>query len=507
MAKKVLVIFASFIISVVIVFLLPSTTKSFDGLGDINNNSLVEQRIIDYSESKKMNYKIYDSGKLIGVVNNKEYLFSLINSYEVNVDFEYDKRAIGLTENIYCIEELSNLIYDDVDNEIFKYLTDNKCLGIETTCVEFSTSEGIFERIYVLNEDDFKNAENQFILNFISQESLNRINQGEAIESPTTFGSVETGISIKEKVTITKGIAPLDEILSDENKVYEFLCYGRNEERQYYTTKPGDTLAGVGYYFNNMSAKQIMLLNPGIIKDENQIIDAGTVLNVTYYSSPLTITVSKERLTQELIFPDPLVYIEDSSLPIGQFQVDVPESNGLKNVLYNEIWMNGVRQDKLATKVNEIIVKDPVRGRTLIGAGSVIPTETYGSGNWRWPVANPSITCDYTCYAGHGGVDFYNLYNPWDYAHAVDSGVVTDTGWTDIGGYYARVDHGNGYSTYYGHFSSPATVIVGQSVSAGDILGPIGMTGNATGPHVHFAMYYDNALINPCSVLDCQLLY
>ena len=109
--------------------------------------------------------------------------------------------------------------------------------------------------------------------------------------------------------------------------------------------------------------------------------------------------------------------------------------------------------------------------------------------------------------AGHGGVDFYNLYKPWDYVLAIDSGVVIDTGWTGIGGYYARVDHNNGYITYYGHFSSPAYVEVGQSVTAGEILGPIGMTGNATGPHVHLAMYENGILINPCSVLNCSILY
>lgn len=505
MAKKIAVILFSLVLSIVIVVFIPAVTKTSVEIGAIDNESLVYQKIVDYTDKKILNYKVYDSGKLVGVVNNKEYFYSLINSYQVNVDFDYNKRTIGLTENIYCIEELSNLIYEDVDDNIFKYLTDNKCLGIETTCVEFSTNEGIFEKIYVLNEDDFINAENQFISNFISPESLAKINQGETIESPTSFGSVETGVSIKEKVTMTKRVAPLGEILSDQNKIYEFLCYGRNEERQYYTTKAGDTLNGVGYYFNNMSAKQIMLLNTDIIKDENQILDPGTVLNVTYYSSPLTITVSKERLTQEILFPEPAVLVEDSSLPVGQRQVDIQESNGLRNVLYTERWINGVLQE--GSEKSSVIISSPVQGRTLIGAGTIITSEVQGSGNWRWPVANPSITCDFTCYAGHGGVDFYNLYNPWDYAHAVDAGVVIDTGWTDIGGYYARVDHGNGYITYYGHFSAPATVEVGQAVLAGEVLGPIGMTGLASGPHVHFAMYYENQLINPCSVLNCSLLY
>lgn len=505
MLKKLIVIAASLIISILIVVILPSVPNDSIELQDIDNQSLVSQKIIGYSDDNIVNMKVYDSGQLVGIVSDKALFNVRIKSYDVDVDFEYDRGSVGLTENIYCVEELSNLIYENVDNDIFSYLAENKCLGIETNCVEFSTSEGIYERIYVLNEEDFKTAEDQFILNFINPDSLTKINQGEEIASPESFGSVDTGIYIKEKVSITKGVAPLDEILSDVNKVYEFLCYGRNEERQYYTTKVGDTLAGVGYYFNNMSAKQIMMLNPDIIKDENQIIDAGTVLNVTYYSSPLTITVTKQRLAQEVVFPDPVVYVENNSLPIGKLEVDVVEANGLKNVLYSEKWINGVLQEGI--EQSSVIVKEAVQGVTFIGAGSVVPTETFGSGNWRWPVANPTITCDFTCYAGHGGVDFYNLYNPWDYVHAIDSGTVIDTGWTDIGGYYARVDHGNGYVTYYGHFSTPAFVSSGQIVSAGEVLGSIGMTGNATGPHVHLAMYYEGSMINPCTVLDCQLLY
>ena len=505
MAKKFLVIFVSLAISVSIVTFFSTATGSSDELEDINNGSLVEQKIIGYADNNVLNYKVYDSGRLVGVVNNKDYFNSLVKSYDMDVDFEYDRGTIGLTENIYCVEELSNLLYENIDDSIFEYLVVNKCLGIETNCVQFSTNEGIFEKIYILNEEDFKVAEDQFISNFISQDALDKINQGDTIDSPNEIGSIETGINIKEKINITKAIAPLDEIISDVNGIYEFLCYGRNEERQYYTTKPGDTLAGVGYYFNSMSAKQIMMLNPDIIKDENQIIDAGTVLNVTYYSSPLTITVNKERFAQEVVFPDPIQYISDPSLPAGTKEVETEEQNGLRNVLYSERWVNGVLQE--GQEKSSVTLKEAIQGKTRIGAGAVTSIATFGSGNWRWPVVNPSITCDFTCYAGHGGVDFYNLYNPWDYAHAIDSGVVSDTGWTDIGGYYARVDHGNGYISYYGHFSSPATVEVGQSVSAGDVLGPIGMTGLASGPHVHLALYYNGALINPCSVLDCQLLY
>ena len=507
--KKTLYFSVALFLSIVLGLIAP---HAFDddkvSIDNANNVSVLDQKVIGYSNTNNINYKIYADGKLIGIVNDKNKIEQDIKNFDFGNENNYRKDQIGLTENVYIVEEYSKMIFEDINEKILEYLANNKCIGIRTTCVKFSTSDGVYDKIYIANEEDFMNARDKFILNFISQDVLNKLNSGEKIESPLSYGSIETGISVKQKMEITTGVAYPDEIFDSEKEIYEYLCYGRNTERQYYTTLEGDTLAGVGYHFNNMSSKQIMMLNSDIIKSENQILEAGTVLNVTYYTSPLTITVTKERLAQEVIFPEPVEYEEDKTKSIGYTEIVQEEENGLQNVLYSEKWINGVRQESLTQKLGDpYVIKAAVRGRVIIGAETIIPSGLAGTGNWRWPVQNPAITCDYYCYAGHGGVDFYNLYKPWDYALAIDSGVVIDTGWTNIGGYYARVDHNNGYITYYGHFSSPAYVEAGQSVSAGEVLGPIGMTGNATGPHVHLAMYENGVLINPCSVLNCSILY
>ena len=85
--------------------------------------------------------------------------------------------------------------------------------------------------------------------------------------------------------------------------------------------------------------------------------------------------------------------------------------------------------------------------------------------------------------------------------------MVEEVSYTDIGGYYVIINHNNGYKTYYGHMRTRAYVNVGDVVQRGDVLGPIGMTGVATGPHVHLMIYRDERNINPCSVLACGLLY
>jgi murein DD-endopeptidase MepM/ murein hydrolase activator NlpD len=50
------------------------------------------------------------------------------------------------------------------------------------------------------------------------------------------------------------------------------------------------------------------------------------------------------------------------------------------------------------------------------------------------------------------------------------------------------IEHGNGLSTLYAHFSL-IKVSEGQSVSLGEVIGYSGESGYATGPHLHFTVY------------------
>lgn len=63
-------------------------------------------------------------------------------------------------------------------------------------------------------------------------------------------------------------------------------------------------------------------------------------------------------------------------------------------------------------------------------------------------------------------------------------------------GRWVTIDHADGESTIYAHLSS-VSVTVGQSVDQGDLLGAVGETGNATGPHLHFEERLDRTDIDP----------
>ncbi|HEX9188401.1 MAG TPA: peptidoglycan DD-metalloendopeptidase family protein [Vicinamibacteria bacterium] len=82
---------------------------------------------------------------------------------------------------------------------------------------------------------------------------------------------------------------------------------------------------------------------------------------------------------------------------------------------------------------------------------------------------------------------------------AAADGVVTFSGW--LGGYgrTVRIRHANGYETLYGHLSRVA-VRTGQRVAQGTLVGAVGATGLATGPHLDYRMARNGQYLDPLKV-------
>lgn len=79
---------------------------------------------------------------------------------------------------------------------------------------------------------------------------------------------------------------------------------------------------------------------------------------------------------------------------------------------------------------------------------------------------------------------------------AAADGVVISAGWNGGYGRCVIVDHGNGYQTWYGHLSK-IDVMEGEEIRQGETLGKVGMTGRATGPHLHYEVRIHSTPVNP----------
>lgn len=97
----------------------------------------------------------------------------------------------------------------------------------------------------------------------------------------------------------------------------------------------------------------------------------------------------------------------------------------------------------------------------------------------------------------HEGVDLQTFQVIGVPIYAVKDGVCTVPAFDGNGyGNYVTIDHGDGIQTRYAHMSSVA-VSSGQSVTAGEIIGFVGSTGNSTGPHLHFEVIVNGTKIDP----------
>lgn len=94
----------------------------------------------------------------------------------------------------------------------------------------------------------------------------------------------------------------------------------------------------------------------------------------------------------------------------------------------------------------------------------------------------------------HNGVDIGAAYDTKIYAS--DGGIVVVSEQSYSYGNYVMIAHGNGRYTLYAHMNK-RLVSVDDTVKQGDVIGLVGATGYANGPHIHFEIIENNTRIDP----------
>ncbi|MEO8499688.1 MAG: M23 family metallopeptidase [Vicinamibacteria bacterium] len=97
----------------------------------------------------------------------------------------------------------------------------------------------------------------------------------------------------------------------------------------------------------------------------------------------------------------------------------------------------------------------------------------------------------------HNGTDLSASYGTP--VRAIGHGTVTTAGYEGGYGNLVSVRHANGYTSYYGHLSR-ILVRPGQRVSQSDLVGRVGATGLATGPHLHYGIMRNGAWADPMRI-------
>ncbi len=115
----------------------------------------------------------------------------------------------------------------------------------------------------------------------------------------------------------------------------------------------------------------------------------------------------------------------------------------------------------------------------------------------RIPLDNFKVNQGYSNF--HRGVDLDgNLGDP---IYPIMGGTVEGVFYSRFSyGNHVIINHGSGFKSLYAHLSK-VTVKVGQEVDKGTVLGTVGSTGWATGPHLHLEVYDNGQNFNPLTIL------
>lgn len=142
-------------------------------------------------------------------------------------------------------------------------------------------------------------------------------------------------------------------------------------------------------------------------------------------------------------------------------------------------------------------IKQPVVHRPSTTPTPAPTPPAPASGKLRWPVVN-IVTSEFGMRWGrpHQGLDINADTGTAVYAAA--AGTVLSAGTMDGYGIQVTLQHANGLTTRYAHFSATALgLVAGDGVSSGQLLGLSGCTGSCTGPHLHFETRVNGIAKNP----------
>jgi murein DD-endopeptidase MepM/ murein hydrolase activator NlpD len=129
--------------------------------------------------------------------------------------------------------------------------------------------------------------------------------------------------------------------------------------------------------------------------------------------------------------------------------------------------------------------------------------KAFGRSFLRYPLEFTRITSTFTSSRFHPVLRINRPHLGVDFAapigtpiRAIAAGQVEMAGWNGGSGRYVKIDHGQGLESSYSHLSA-IFVRSGARVQVGQVVGAVGASGLATGPHLHFALFRSGVYVNP----------
>lgn len=375
---------------------------------------------------------------------------------------------------------------------------------------EYTGSDVLCDRLIESSDANIVNAcgiyiNDEFLCSVKNEADAKRVFN--AVLEKYTDADSNAIVSFVQNIDYVEGLYPDNsEVMWDSVKLANTVNSTR-EANVYHTVEEGDSISYLADKYG-MSIDELTQLNPEHMYSYS--LSVGEKLLISDAKSFLTVKVTKTEVTTETV-PYKTVELQSDALYQGSSRTVLNGSNGTDQVTSLVTYIDGKKVS--SEEVSRITVKEPVDKRVQVGTRA--PDESYSvtpsqGGMFIWPAVNATnINSPYGYRWGrlHAGIDIGSATGTslGKLVVAAAEGTVVIAGTHSSYGYYVKIDHGNGLQTLYAHcLAGSLMVSAGEKVYAGQPIARVGMTGNATGPHLHFEVQLNGNRIDPSPYLGLK---
>ena len=436
-------------------------------------------------------YKVYLDGEVLGVIKSKEALEKYIDKQNSKYKKEFNVKKIYAPTGLQ-IKKIETYNGDTSSvKEIYNKIAKKDPFTIKgyQFTLKKNTENDENTVIYTTSKKIFNDAIESTIKTFVGAENYENYKNNTQSEITET-GTIIENVYIEDDMTVKQTNIPVTEkIYTDTPSLASFLVFGNNTETKDYTVEVGDTIEDVAFK-NEISVEEFLISNPNFSSSKN-LLFPGQVVKIGI-TDPQVVVITEEYSVkdQEMAYQTEIRH--DETKIVGDDEVIQEGENGLERITQRVKYMNGtisyvepISKEELKPTISEIVIR----------GDKYVPT-VGSTRNWAWPTnSGYTISSGYVYRINpvsggreiHAAIDISGTgYGSPIYA--VTNGVVSEVATRYQDGKYVCINHNNGYYTCYAHMSRQ-NVKVDQIVERGQIIGYVGQSGWATGPHVHFEVW------------------
>lgn len=353
--------------------------------------------------------------------------------------------------------------------------------------------------IYVTDKEIFSEAVDTMASIFIGEKEYAKYKDG-IKDTISTTGSVIEKVYIEEDITYKAvNIDTTEKIYTNKSDLAKYLLYGSDYTEEKIIVNEGDSISTIAFA-NEISVDEFLISNPEYSNKDNLLYPGKEV--VIAKTNPQINIVVESYSVEDKVSDFATIEEYDANMTQGSSTITQEGETGIDRVSQNIKRVNG--QITYIEPISKDVIKAPVNKIITVGT-KVIPT-VGSTTSWGWPTdSGYTISSPYGYRISpitggrelHSGIDISGT-GYGSPAYASNNGTIIEMKYHYSYGNYVLIDHGNGYYSQYAHLSRFVSGLgVGSVVERGQQVGYIGMTGSATGPHLHYE-------IRTCAGYNCS---